>query len=188
MCDRARARELAVRLVASPGLITMALGDDTLTFRAKTLAQAHPLTATASDLIERVVHAQAASLPMEEMGQWIATAMLIGYCVRAVEEDATSCPRLTPTVSVDLGAVDAAADDLVARIRSASGKGVVVGDPDEVIAALDAVITGEVAKRVDPWRDQVGADAWASFEEFVAYYVVKGYAIRAAETAEASAS
>ena len=107
--------------------------------------------------------------------------MLTGYCVRVVEEEAAGLGD--PPATEDLDALDEASDTLLVDVRTDEADRVILGAPEEIIGALDAVVEGEVAKRADPWRTQVGADAWASFEEFIAHHVVKGYALRAAETA-----
>lgn len=49
------------------------------------------------------------------------------------------------------------------------------------MAALDRIITSEVSRRQDNVRDGVDDDAWAEFEEYIAWWVIKGYALRVAE-------
>lgn len=158
----------------------MALGDDTLTFRAKALAQAHPLTAGAEALIGRLVDREAATQPVAEIGRWAGTAMLTGYCLRVVEEERAGVPA--PADHADLDRLDSTADSVIAELRSGAEDAVVCDESDDVIAALDAIIAGEIDRHVDPWRERVGADAWRSLEDYIAHFAVKGYAIRVAET------
>ncbi len=157
----------------------MPLGDDTLSFRARALAQAHPLSATAKALIDRHERSEAAAQPIAEIGQWVASAMLAGYCLRTVEEDRAGMPTAAIDV-VDLDELDAAADRMAAAVRA--GKGTVEpNERDEVIQTLDGLIASEIERRIDPWREQVGENAWQSFEEYIAHWTIKGYGVRAAE-------
>ncbi|MEO7442745.1 MAG: hypothetical protein ABIW46_04355, partial [Acidimicrobiales bacterium] len=54
-------------------------------------------------------------------------------------------------------------------------------DEELIVAALDRIITSEVSRRQDNVRDGVDDAAWAEFEEYVAWWVIKGYALRVAE-------
>lgn len=157
----------------------MALGDDTLAFRARALAQAHPLTAAADRLINQLVAVEVETQPMPEIGQWAATAMLTGYCLRAVEEQRAG---VGPPGDVDVDRLEEEADRVIIALRSGTESMVTCGDPDELIDALDTVIASEIDRRADPWRTEVGEDAWRSLEDYLAHYTVKGYAIRTAES------
>lgn len=157
----------------------MPLGDDTLSFRARALAQAHPLTVAAKALIDRHERAEAAAQPIAEIGQWVASAMLAGYCLRTVEEDRAGIPT-SVLDGVDLDDLDAAADRMAAALRAGEGT-VEPNERDEVIQTLDGLIASELERRIDPWREQVGEDAWQSFEEYIAHWTIKGYGVRAAE-------
>lgn len=160
----------------------MPLGDDTLSFRARALAQAHPLSRNAKALIDRLAAAEATTQPFDEIGQWVAAAMLAGYCLRTVEEDrAGTAPP--PADGVDLVRLESAADDVAAAVRAGGDGTVVTAERDEVVDTLDGLIASEIERRVDPWREQVGADAWRSLEDYIAHWTIKGYGIRAAETA-----
>lgn len=54
-------------------------------------------------------------------------------------------------------------------------------DETLTVAALDRIITSEVSRRQDNVRDGVDDEAWAEFEEYIAWWVIKGYALRVAE-------
>lgn len=157
----------------------MPLGDDTLSFRARALAQAHPLTSAAKALIDRHERAEAAAQPLAEIGQWVASAMLAGYCLRTVEEDRAGIATVA-LAGVDLDDLDVAADRMVAAVRAGEGT-VDPNECDEVIRTLDGLIASEIERRIEPWREQVGEDAWQSFEEYIAHWTIKGYGLRAAE-------
>ncbi len=158
----------------------MPLGDDTLSFRARALAQAHPLSPSAQALIDRISAAEEANQPIAEVGQWAASAMLTGYCLRTVEEDRAGAPGPTGA-EVDLDRLDASADDVIRALRTGDEGSVVLTDVDELIATLDRLIASEVERRTDPWRERVGEDAWRSFEDYIAHWTIKGYGVRAAE-------
>ncbi|MDE0805546.1 MAG: hypothetical protein OSA99_19775 [Acidimicrobiales bacterium] len=161
----------------------MPLGDDTLSFRARALAQAHPLSPAAKSLIDRISREEAESQPLPEFGPWAASAMLAGYCLRTVEEDRAGHDA-SGAVSVDaasLDALDSSADGVAEALRNGDEATVVLADVDEVITTLDGLIASEIERRVDPWREEVGADSWRMFEDYIAHWTVKGYAIRTAE-------
>lgn len=65
-----------------------------LVFRARALAQAHPLTPLASRYVKRAANQEQASQPLSEFGVWAVGALVDGYCLRRVEEeeDGTEAP------------------------------------------------------------------------------------------------
>lgn len=65
-----------------------------LVFRARTLAQAHPLTPLASRYVKRAANQEQVSQPLSEFGVWAVGALVDGYCLRRVEEeeDGTEAP------------------------------------------------------------------------------------------------
>jgi len=46
---------------------------------------------------------------------------------------------------------------------------------------LDTVIATEIDKRVEHWKGQISAADWAMFEDYIAWWVIHGYSLRAAE-------
>ncbi len=64
----------------------------------------------------------------------------------------------------------------------ASSSHFLAGD-ERVVAALDRIIASEVNRRLEHWRDSVDDAAWAELEEYITWWVVKGYALRVAEVA-----
>ena len=161
-----------------------------LAYRARALAQAHPLTPLAARYRERVIADEGSSQPLPEIGIWAGAALMGGYCVRRVEEEDLHVGQLAarPSVGADaLDELDEMATKIAEGVRGAAPPdGAAGGDAaplgaERVIAALDRVVASEVSRRVDNWRDSIDDDAWAEIEEYIAWWVVKGYAVRVAE-------
>ena len=162
----------------------MALGDGGLAFRARALAQSHPLTPLAKRYIDRAVAADRTSQPIAEVGLWAGYALTNGYCLRRVEEDAAGLdlgPR--EGAEPDLELLDEEAGRIAAELRTDEGARHILGDDEQTIAALDHIIASEVERRLDHWRDAVDDTAWSELEEYITWWAVKGYALRVAEMA-----
>ncbi len=156
---------------------------DDIPFRARALAQAHPLTESASSYRESRISIERETQPLPEFADWAATAFLVGYCVRRVEE-ADAAEQLTVAFGravEDLDLLGAAATRIADDLRSGRPAGTDLLDPELVESALDAVIGSEVDKRREHWREHVSNEDWAMFEQYVTWWVVHGYAVRAAE-------
>ncbi|MGH9078267.1 MAG: hypothetical protein ACRDY0_12610, partial [Acidimicrobiales bacterium] len=82
----------------------------------------------------------------------------------------------------ELARLDQEATSIAAGLRGDGGDG---GDglaaAPVTIAALDRLIAGSVERRLDHWRDTIDDTAWAELEEYLTWWVVKGYALRVAE-------
>lgn len=152
-------------------------------FRARALAQAHPLTETAATYRESIVAIERETQPLREFAEWAATAFLVGYCVRRVEESdvveqvTVAFGRLVEEMDFLRAAAARVADDL----RNGRPAGIDLLASDLIESALDEVIHSEIDKRREHWREHVSDDDWAVFEEYIAWWVVHGYALRAAE-------
>jgi len=160
----------------------MALGDGGLVFEARTLAQGHPLTPLAKRYVDRAVAQQRLDQPIVEIGIWAGYALTNGYCLRRVEEHAVGLDLgALEGADTDLDNLDAEAGRVAADLREGDAGRHILGDKEETIAALDKIIAGEVERRLDHWRDSVDEAAWAELEEYIAWWAVKGYALRVAE-------
>jgi len=160
----------------------MPLGDGGLVFEARTLAQGHPLTPLARRYVDRAVAQQRLDQPIVEIGIWAGYALTNGYCLRRVEEHAAGLVLAAADgVDLDLDRLDEEAVRVAADLRGPDAGRHVLGDEEETITALDRIIAGEVERRLDHWRDSVDEAAWAELEEYIAWWVVKGYALRVAE-------
>ena len=165
----------------TPGSLTA----EDLAYRARALAQAHPLTALARRYVDRSVAEQRTSQPIPEIGIWAGAAAIGGYCLRRVEEteaglefEAGADEELP-----DLDALEEATSQIAAELRSEGAGGHLLGEEDRTIEALDRIIGSEVSRRLDHWKDDVDQAAWDELEEYLTWWVVKGYALRAAERA-----
>src|SRR5918911_3670030 len=63
------------------------LSAEELAYKARALAQSHPLTAVAKTYLDNAVAEQRTSQPVPEIGIWAGGALLNGYCLRRVEEE-----------------------------------------------------------------------------------------------------
>lgn len=152
-----------------------------LTFKARALAQAHPLTVTATAYREQMIDEERRTQPMAEFADWAGTAFLVGYCIRRIEEaDLGSLPDTVPQTDalVPLAHDTARMSDEVKRGRPA---GTQLLEMALVGQLLDTVIATEIDKRAEHWKGQISKADWAMFEDYIAWWVIHGYSLRAAE-------
>jgi hypothetical protein len=176
---------------AEPGAAGAAVPSDvdedpvakSLAYRARALAQAHPLTDLAKRYVDRAVGEQRTSQPLPEIGIWAGAGLINGYCVRRVEETDAGLELAPGASAPDLDELEEAANRIAADIRTDDSGAHMLADGQRVITALDLIIASEVDKRLDHWRDDVDDAAWAELEEYMTWWVVKGYALRVAEAA-----
>jgi len=155
-----------------------------LSYRARALAQAHPLTALAKKYLDRAVAQQRLNQPIPEIGIWAGASLLNGYCLRCVEEndaDILLAAASDDSAFPDLDDLDELATTVAAELRSDTGSRHLLGD-DRVFDSLDRIISSEVNNRLGHWSDTIDDAAWAEMEEYITWWVVKGYALRVAET------
>ena len=176
-----------------------------MAYQARALAQAHPLSPQARKYLDWAVAEQRTSQPLPEIGIWAGSALTEGYCVRRVEEEdlglpgslaVSGEPALTgETATADEGAavptideLDLAASELAATLRSEpdDDRPGPWGHPDpsyeaRLLEVLNRIVTSQVSNRLSHWRDSIDDAAWGELEEYLAWWVVKGYALRVAE-------
>ena len=147
-------------------------GEDpaTLAFRARALAQAHPLSPSAHRLVNRAVAEEARTQPRPEIAAWAGTAIVQGYCLRRVQEDGDS---VFADVTDD-ETLDRAATAHAAALRTSTGN-------DVTVTALDRLVGSQIEHRLEPWRDELDDAAWSELEQYLTWWVVKGYCLRMAE-------
>lgn len=157
-------------------------GDRSIVFRVRALAQAHPLSPAASRYLNQVVARERTTQPQAEIGMWAGNGLMIGYCLRKLEEvevaDAPSDVR--PLTFLE---ADEQASNTAAAIRTTGAEAIYLMDERAVIEALDELIEGEIDRRLDHWKGTVSLETWKELEEYIAWWVVKGYALRVVETA-----
>jgi hypothetical protein len=160
----------------------MTLDAEDLTYRARALAQSHPLTRLAGRYVEKVTGEQRISQPIVEIGIWAAGALIDGYCLRRVEEDdAGFTLSAVEGADIELAALDEEAGRIAAEVRTGAGD-YLLGDDGRTVSALDRMVHAQVDRRLDHWRDSIDEKAWGELEEYLTWWVVKGYALRIAET------
>ncbi len=142
-----------------------------LAFRARALAQAHALSGAAQRMMNRAVADEARTQPRPELGAWAGAAFTQGYCLRRVQEDGTVFEDFAP----DDDALDRAGTERAAELRTNSADVVTV-------AALDLIVGSQVEQRVEPWRDEIDDATRLELEQYLTWWVVKGYGVRVAET------
>ncbi|MFN2606812.1 MAG: hypothetical protein ABR511_02770 [Acidimicrobiales bacterium] len=163
----------------------MKLTAEELAYRARALAQAHPLTPLAKRYLDSAVAVQRTSQPVPEIGIWAGASLLNGYCLRRVEEDdldvhleAADDDAALP----DLERLDEVAQQVAAELRTDDADRQFLGDGEVILEALDRLISSDISRRIDHWRETIDASATAELEEYLTWWVVKGYALRVAET------
>ena len=160
----------------------MTLDAQDLSYRARALAQTHPLTPLAKRYIDRAVGEQRTSQPLPEIGIWAGAALIVGYCLRRVEEDdAGFVLGAVGGAAHDLDRLEAEVAEVAADVRTGGSAEYLLGDEERTVAALDRLVHSEVDKRLEHWRDSVDDKAWAELEEYLTWWVVKGYAVRVVE-------
>jgi len=154
---------------------------DDLCFTARALAQSHPMTETSHHYRQACSERERWQQPVTELGDWAGTALLVGYCLRRSEEQRVHASQLAdppePHSEIDLEEVAALSESLA------------VGDADSVtllpatvtVAALDRIIASELDKRNEHLREQLDDGEWAELEDYIAWWVIHGYALRASE-------
>jgi hypothetical protein len=163
-----------------------------LTFRARALAQAHPLSTRATRYRKEMIDAERLDQPLSEFADWAATAFLVGYCIRRVEEaERNAMPTNLPTdrsSDADLDALGRRAAEFSDEVRQGRPAGEELLPVPVVEELLNTVISTEIDKRSEHWKANISAADWAQFEQYVAWWVIHGYALRAAETTTSSRS
>jgi len=161
---------------------------DLLAHKARSLAQTHPFTALAKRYADRAAAAQQKAQSLAVVADWSAAALTAGYCLRRVEENEAGVELAARSgVGPELAELERASTQVAAEVRAASlpagPPGGYLLEEAVVVAALDRIITSEIGRRHDNVRAGVDDEAWAEFEDYLAYWVVQGYALRVAEAA-----
>lgn len=154
---------------------------DEFCFAARALAQSHAMTEPAHRYRQACLEGERLRQPVSELADWAGTALLVGYCLRRSEESRAPDAELSASAAhdheIDLGEVDALSESLR------------VGDPGSVsllpaevtVAALDRIIATELDKRHEHLREQLDDASWRELEDYIAWWVIHGYALRASE-------
>ena len=157
-------------------------------YKARALAQAHPLTNVARRFRERAVAQEELDQPMVELARWAGEALLKGYCLRRVEEQDAGYGGELAQDGADLALLEAQTTEIAADLRGGDPVPHLLGEADLTFGALDRIITSELSSRADNYREAVDAAGWRQFEEYIDWWTVRGYALRAAEAAQGASA
>ncbi len=155
---------------------------DHLAFRARALAQSHPLTPLANRYVTWAVGVERALQTDAQAADWAGAELVVGYCLRRVEEsDAGLEHQPEPGHTVTPDQLEPAAQQIAAALRVGDPEPFLLAEPDDLFTALNAIIASEVDNRTQNFRDEMDAAACDEFADFVTAWVVTGYAVRVAE-------
>ena len=155
-----------------------------LCFAARALAQTHPMTEASHRYRQECLERERRRQPVTELADWAATALLVGYCLRRSEEQ-----RVHDGAFAASAASAATGDEIDLDHVTALSESLRLGDPgsvsllpaDVTIAALDRIIATELDKRTEHLREQLDDASWSELEDYIAWWVIHGYALRASE-------
>lgn len=154
---------------------------DDIIVRARALAQTHPFSPRAYRYLNHIVARERTEQPVPDIGIWAGHALTVGYCLRRVEESQTG-RRPDPGSAASLpDDLDQAATRVAAAIRTEGADPYLLLPEEQVVAALDRMIAGEVDRRLSHWTGTVDEDSWRELEEYLAWWVIKGYGLRVAD-------
>ncbi|MXW95234.1 MAG: hypothetical protein F4110_12485 [Acidimicrobiaceae bacterium] len=163
--------------------MTAAAGVDVsdLCFTARALAQTHPMTEASHHYRQECLERERRRQPVTELADWAATALLVGYCLRRSEEQRVNDGAFAAAAStgneIDLDHVTA----LTESLRLGDPGSVSLLPADVTVAALDRIIGTELDKRNEHLREQLDDASWSELEDYIAWWVIHGYALRASE-------
>lgn len=151
-----------------------------LIFRTRALGQSHPFSPAVYRYTNATVEHERERQPVEHMGIWAGHAITAGYCLRRVEEEDThtvlhEAPEPLPD---DL---DQASTHLATLLRTEGADPYLLYPEDQLVDALDHLIAGEIDRRLSQWDDIIDPESWELLEDYLAWWVIKGYALRVVE-------
>ena len=151
-----------------------------LCFTARALAQTHPMTEASLRYQQQRFEDERARQPVSELADWASTALLVGYCLRRSEEQRVPQDRLPAAAAaseIDLERVAALSEAL----RTGDAATVSLLPSKVTVAALDRIIATELDKRHEHLREQLDDAEWSELEDYITWWVIHGYALRASE-------
>lgn len=148
--------------------------------RARALAQTHPFRPVAYRYMKAAIQDERETQPAEEIAEWAGYALTVGYCVRAVEEDTGErrADAPPPDLPDDL---EEATTHVAGLLRTEGAEPYLLSDEDAVVEALDRMIGGEIERRLGELGEGLDAESLAELEDYLAWWVIKGYALRTVE-------
>ncbi|HVM35991.1 MAG TPA: hypothetical protein VM784_11685 [Actinomycetota bacterium] len=166
----------------------MTLPLDQIVFRTRALAQAHPFSARAQSYFMDAIGVERKNQPAEEIGIWAGYAMTVGYCLRKLEESDARGMLSIPEDLIVVSDLEELTDDIAERISDERADGLLLYPEPLVVEALDRIIAGEVERRLSHGSDEIDRETFATLENYLAWWTLKGYALRVAEVLTDDAS
>jgi hypothetical protein len=150
--------------------------------RARALAQTHPFSPRSYRYVNGVVARERETQPAPEMGLWAGQALMVGYCLRRVEEqDGTDgAPPAAGAAASLPPSLDGAATQVARLLRTEGAEPFLMSPEEHLVEVLDHLIEGEVERRLGDWGEgeKLEAGMAAELEEYLAWWTIKGYALR----------
>jgi hypothetical protein len=156
-----------------------------MAFSARALAQSHPFTQLVKRLYESTMEEERKAQP-GDFSIWAGSALTKGYCVRRVEEDEAGLvlTGADPQTLPDPEEVDKAAVPFIAALQTPDAPlDFLLSDQDLLLEVLDRIIGSEVRNRLDNAPTNLTSRGRAELEDYLTYWVLRGYALRTAELA-----
>ena len=177
--------EVSTEPVRSNPVSTGLLLADQMAYRSRALAQSEPFTELARRLMSEWMQTERDAQP-GNFAIWANAAFTKGYCIRKVEEDDSEL-SFTVTPREDMPPVEhvvKTTDEMLGALRSDDSdiSNILIADEDRLFDVLDQVIGSEVRNRTDN-AGTISSRARVELEDYITYWVVRGYALRAAEAA-----
>ena len=154
---------------------------DDLCFAARALAQTHSMTEASHRYRQECLEHERRRQPVTELADWAATALLVGYCLRRSEERRAHEGELAAAPSTEAGIDLERVSALSESLRVGDAGSVSLLPADVTVAALDRIIATELDKRREHLREQLDDASWSELEDYIAWWVIHGYALRASE-------
>ncbi len=156
-----------------------------MAFSARALAQSHPFTPLAKQLVDAAIEEERKAQP-GDFSIWAASALTKGYCVRRVEEDEAGMvlAGANPEALPDPSEVDGAAQPIIKALQSPDAPlDFFLEDQERLVEVLDRIIGSEVRNRLETAPTNLTSRGRAELEDYLTYWVIRGYALRTAELA-----
>lgn len=148
--------------------------------RARALAQTHAFSPRCYRYVNRTVERQREEQSEPELGIWAGHALTAGYCLRSVEESDTGASPAADGADLP-HSLDEASTVIAGRIRTEGAEAYLIYEEERVVTALDRMIEGEIERRLWAVKGQLDEATQEQLEEYLTWWVVKGYALRVAD-------
>ena len=156
-----------------------------MAFSARALAQSHPFTELAKRVYDSSIEEERKAQP-GDFAIWAGSAMTRGYCVRRVEEDEVGLvlTGADPEALPELDELNEGTASVIAALQSPDAPlDFLLVEQDRLLEVLDRVIGSDVLNRLDNAPTNLTSHGRSELEDYLTYWVIRGYALRAAELA-----